>query len=152
MFGMAKEGVYVDDNFTGVDPSLIHRFYGVEGRKVTRPRGRTGAGHDGVDNVLDARIAEDQAENVLHEAVYVPTYPNPFTSQAGFAKFEQVLAEVQQEGVVPQIVASTVYKPMEELKVGKRVVKISLPPSVWRPRLIQWCQAVQVMSGVLALE
>lgn len=64
--------------------------------------------------------------------------------------FEQILAELKNEGAVPTIATEDGFNELESLKVGKRTIQVTLPTQIWHPRVVLWCQALQLMVTILS--
>ncbi|KAG8913221.1 hypothetical protein FRC01_004663 [Tulasnella sp. 417] len=169
LIGQALHGIYVDDRFHGVHADLIQKYYGRDEVSSQHPPDHTGAGYTrdefGEDNnghmpaeaeepfspsnLAEARIAADQKRHLRHDAVPVPKGSCPFESQSELDLFDHVLTQLKQEGAIPAIAARSGFNELEALKVGKRTIQITLPVGIWHPRVVLWCQGLQVMTTIL---
>lgn len=170
LIGQALHGVYVDDHFCGVHADVIQKYYGRDEVTSRAPTGHTGAGYTRDDfgeeyesqvsaeseapfspsNATEAQIAADQKRHLRHDAVPVPKGSCPFQSQSELEMFDHILGQLKQEGAIPAIAARSRFNEQEPLKVGKRTIQITLPIQVWHPKVVLWCQALQVMTTILA--
>jgi hypothetical protein len=160
LLGQASLGIY-EDEFQGICPAALQRYYGIYGREVVRRRNQTGAGHpsDEVDesdedSVID-RIEQDQANDVQHDAVEVPDADTPFQNEEDENMFFETLEEVVIEGIVPE--GYNLHEGEDEydentseyLRVGRRRehhVEISLADPIWRTRSTLWSQAASILD------
>ncbi|KAG2108333.1 hypothetical protein BD769DRAFT_1294457, partial [Suillus cothurnatus] len=107
LLGQASLGIY-EDEFQGICPAALQRYYGIYGREVVCHHNQTGAGHpsDEVDesdedSVID-HIEQDQANDVQHDAVEVPDADTPFQNKEDENMFFETLEEVVIEGIVSE--------------------------------------------------
>jgi hypothetical protein len=157
------QGVYIDedDEFEGVHPDLLNRYYGTDGPGIRRQQGQTGAGHpaDGEDSVnlvedIGARVASDQEANVRHDPVDVAGHSSPFESDI-LDHFYRALDDVCEHNLVPDHLGVSAdewpngYPTHETITTGMRSGKrlsVALPLDIWWPRAILWAQGLRVMQ------
>jgi len=111
-----------------VHPDIVNRYYGVDGHRLVRGPGQTGAGHadaeefwvdeedsdmedngggsetievDNEDYLQDC-IAKDQERNIRHPAIKVARHANPFESHADEDQFFGALDEVTKAHLIPE--------------------------------------------------
>ncbi|KAL1660010.1 hypothetical protein GGG16DRAFT_58163, partial [Schizophyllum commune] len=161
ILGQTEGGVYVDD-YQGVHPDVLQEFHGVEGRRLTRQPGQTGAGHSVQDmpaallSEIADQIAESQSRNIRHPAVKVPRQSPPFDENTAATLFKPVLDTLIAEGRLPSGMYvrpdewdEEGYPEYEEIPVGRGrsgKLRIPLPADVWLSRAELWCRAVTAMS------
>ncbi|KAL1675506.1 hypothetical protein EV122DRAFT_218387, partial [Schizophyllum commune] len=146
----------------GVHPDLLQEFYGVEGRRLRRQPGQTGAGHSVkdvpaalLDEIAD-QIAESQRSNIRHPPVRVPRHSPPFDEEIVATAFGPALETLTAEETLPagMYIRSDEwdgegYPDHGEISVGRgrsRTLRVPLPHDVWFPRAALWCRAVNLMS------
>ncbi|KAG1908800.1 uncharacterized protein F5891DRAFT_937297 [Suillus fuscotomentosus] len=105
LLGQALLGIY-EDEFEGIHPATLQRYYGIHGRETIRHLNQTGAGHpnDELENEEDGvihRIEQDQENNVQHDAIDVPDGNTPFLNEDDENIFFEILDEVITEGTIP---------------------------------------------------
>src|ERR1700679_384542 len=105
LLGQASLGIY-EDEFEGIHPATLQRYYGIHGRETIRRLNQTGAGHpnDELENEEDGvihRIEQDQANDVQHDAIEVPDGNTPFLNEDDENIFFEILDEVITEGTIP---------------------------------------------------
>ncbi|KAG1906383.1 uncharacterized protein F5891DRAFT_975775 [Suillus fuscotomentosus] len=107
LLGQASLGIY-EDEFEGICPTVLQRYYGIHGREVVCHRNQTGAGHPSdeadepaEDDIID-RIEQEQANDVQHDAVEVPDSNTPFRNEEDESMFFEILEAVVMEGIVPE--------------------------------------------------
>ncbi|KAI0309605.1 hypothetical protein OF83DRAFT_1037373, partial [Amylostereum chailletii] len=100
---------------------------------------------------IPARIIVDQQPNIRHEPIDVPDNASPFSSQEAENIFWQALQEVRESGSIPEDMGLDLegYPTEEELSVARRRIVIPLPLNPWYERAVYWCQALDVMYGLL---
>ncbi|KAJ7732233.1 hypothetical protein DFH07DRAFT_755339, partial [Mycena maculata] len=168
--GQVKDGIYVDE-VAGIHPDVLNQYYGVHGPEVQRRPGETGAGQLPDEDVpapdlgdmdeldwedLDDRVEAAQESNFHHEAVAVPKYANPFTSDETLHTFHQALAIADAQGVVPEGYGllpdeweDGTYPSFETLKSGRRggkELQVPLPDFIWRPRAEMWGRGLEILN------
>lgn len=159
LLGQALLGIY-EDEFEGIHPATLQRYYGIDRRETIRHLNQTGAGHPNdkleneEDGVIDC-IEQNQANNVLHDAIEVPDGNTPFLNEEDENVFFGILDEVITEGIIP--VGYNLQEgeddydenTTEHLRVGRRreiYVEVSLADPIWRTRSMLWAQAVSVLE------
>lgn len=160
----AEQGVYLneDDEFDGVHPDLLDRYYGADGPIVHRQPGQTGAGHEGdiadergIAEEVGARIGLDQQANVRHAAVDAPNDSCPFVSVEAIDLFYQALTEAEDQDIIPNHLMVTAeewpdgYPTHELITTGTRSGKklsVALPYDIWWPRAVVWARALRIMQ------
>lgn len=110
---------------------------------------------------LPQLIAAEHDSHFHHKPVRVPKHASPFSSATLHDTFHQALAQVQEAGHIPEGFGilpdewdDDQYPSHEIIRSGRQGTKelrIPLPDFVWRPRAIQWCQALDVMTRLLEL-
>jgi hypothetical protein len=156
--GKLQEGSYVDE-CDGVHPDTLQQFYGVRGNESSRQHGQTGAGHLEEDEQhleeIAALVGDAIHDNVRHEAVETPDSDCPFDSEEICQVFEQTLAEIKGNrilptdyGIFPEEWETSEYPTQENLVVGKKDTVIMLPEHIWRPHAELWCQALYVLTYI----
>ena len=150
----------IEEDQPGVHPSILNRYYGIEGLRLRRCPGQTGAGHEDGDvhtdasNDLASSIADEQQSDIRHEPIAVPAEASPFDPETE-KLFFAALCEVQQHnpipdgyGVSPNEWPSDGYPVQEFLKVGvgRKHVAIALPFDIWWRRAVKWSQGLDLMS------
>jgi hypothetical protein len=161
LLGEAKQGVYLDDTFRGVHASLISEYYGINGQPIKRRRGGAGStpNDPDVDVPYEAETLANtheipdtiaaHSENVRHLAATPASSRNPFENQKHCDDFIQLLQEIRQEGIIPDVMDGHDWDPSGELKVGKSTHQMTLPRPIWEPRAVLWCQGVELMTRML---
>lgn len=101
---------------------------------------------------LSAQITAAQTTNVRHPPVGVTKALNPFdglpAQEALFHAFLQ--DELASEALPPgHGFELGEWGDTEELAVGKRMHRITLPRSVWEPRAIAWVKGLQAMTYLI---
>ncbi|KAJ7937711.1 hypothetical protein B0H13DRAFT_1447161, partial [Mycena leptocephala] len=86
------------------------------------------------------------------EPIDVPKHSSPFSTTAAEKIFQEALAVVKAEDVIPTGFGvaeaewdSGIYPKMEEIKAGRKNVKVDLPFVVWWPRAVAWAQGLELM-------
>ncbi|KAG1726325.1 hypothetical protein EDB19DRAFT_1643563 [Suillus lakei] len=166
LLGQASLGIY-EDEFEGICPTVLQRYYGIHGREVVRHRNQTGAGHpsdeadEPEEDDIIGRIEQEQANDVQHDAVEVPDSNTPFRNEEDESMFFETLEEVVMEGIVPEgynlCEGEDKYdeNTSEYLRVGRRRehhVEISLADPIWRTRSTLWAQASSILDHFEANE
>jgi hypothetical protein len=170
--GQLTEGVYRHDPLDGIHPDAINRYYGVEGRRLRRPRNQTGAGisedepedNDGdaqpsEEEQLENRIEADLAQNIRHEPVKVAQHRSPFKDEDLQQHFLSLLEALFAEpGVLPEDYGvledeweEEDYPEIEVFRPGTKgkVLTVILPRDDWFPRAVRWAQALDLMTRIL---
>ncbi|KAG1863030.1 hypothetical protein F4604DRAFT_1587213, partial [Suillus subluteus] len=166
--GQMQFGVYQDD-CEGVHPDVIEEHYGVHGPTTTRRQHQSGAGHpideeesDNEEEPLNMvqAINNQQRHQIHHEAISVPLQINPFINDETRRQFSATLIEVIAEDITLcdcRLAANEwegdEYPIFEAIPVGRRGSKelhVSLAEPSWFNRARLWCQALLVLSYVLA--
>ncbi|KAG1722056.1 hypothetical protein EDB19DRAFT_1646053, partial [Suillus lakei] len=176
LMGQLEHGLYADD-CEGVHPDIIRQYYGTAGKPIHCAPHQTGAGHpsdEEWEDVNDAEdidtedlqelpqlIAADHDAHFHHKSVRVPKHASPFSSATLHDTFCQALAQVREAehipdgfGILPHEWDDDEYPSHEIIQSGRQGTKelrIPLPDFIWRPRAIQWCQALDVMVRLLEL-
>ncbi|KAG1864580.1 hypothetical protein C8R48DRAFT_601657, partial [Suillus tomentosus] len=160
LLGQASLGVY-EDEFQGIRPAVLQRYYGIYGREMIHHHNQTGAGHpiDKVDesdedSIID-RIEQDQANAVQHDAVEVPDGDAPFQNEENENMFFEILEEIVMEGIVPEGYNlqegedENDENTSEYLRVGRQRehhVEVSLADPIWRTHSTLWAQAASILD------
>lgn len=171
--GQLDNGMYASDPMDSVHPDTLERYYGVEGDQRVRRPGQTGAGHPGdeeqdesdawVDepDELANAVAEDLAHNIRHPPIKVARHRNPFQSAVIEANFFRALAEIVQQGIVPDGYGvlqeeweDRTYPAAEAINPGTRgkQIIVALPHDIWLPRAVYFAQALDAMTRSLVFE
>ncbi|KAG1726809.1 uncharacterized protein EDB91DRAFT_1254183 [Suillus paluster] len=160
LLGQASLGVY-EDEFEGIHPAILQRYYGIHGRELVRGRNQTGAGHpndeldESDEDSIIGRIERDQANDVQHDAVEVADGNTPFQNEEDENSFFEILEEVVMDGIVPEGYnlqeGEDEYdeNTTEHLRVGRQrenYVEVSLADPIWRTRSTLWAQAASVLG------
>jgi hypothetical protein len=152
MHGKYKDAV--DD----LDPSTLHQYYGVTRTKPPRKEGETGAGHDDYEEDSETgielkgianTIGRGQQKQVRHPAIDVPNTSCPFTNDIESEVFFTSLDEVKTTNRIPAGFGLTEpYEPVETFRTGRarKNLAIPLPHDVWFPRILLWCQALDLLK------
>ena len=171
------EGVYAEDPYEDVHPSLLSQYLGVFGHTVVPLAGQTGAGHpedeanpsededgfngedeDALLEQLENSIAGDVQSNIRHEPIKVARSHNPFDIAEDEATFHNLLQAAQQDtympagyGILPEEWPDVVYPEQENLRIGVRgsQLRVHLPAEVWYRRAVVWAQGLDIMSRML---
>ncbi|KAJ7588356.1 hypothetical protein C8J56DRAFT_785861, partial [Mycena floridula] len=177
--GQTEHGVYHDDYSDTAPSVLEHYYGTSRGSVRRRPdqtgAGHPPDEESGDDEVvsnssdvnasgsasndLAQQVAKDHDFNFLHEAVDTPRRVNPFRDPIIRRLFEDALTTITQSGHVPAEFGirpeeweDGVYPTYEILHSGRRGTKelrISLPDEIWRPRAVQWVQALDIMTQLI---
>ncbi|KAJ6477070.1 hypothetical protein C8R45DRAFT_833675, partial [Mycena sanguinolenta] len=174
--GKVTEGVYRDDPLDGIHPDAINRYYGVEGRRLRRPRNQTGAGTTADDEPddpedeneqvqaseeerLENQIEGDLAHNIRHQPVKVAKYRSPFKDEELEQHFlEQLQALLSDAVVLPKDYGvleeewdEEDYPEIEVFRPGTKGKELSiiLPRDIWFPRAVRWAQGLDLLSRCL---
>ncbi|KAG1750321.1 uncharacterized protein EDB91DRAFT_1046232 [Suillus paluster] len=160
LLGQASLGIY-EDEFEGIHPAILQRYYGIHGRELVHGRNQTGAGHpndesdESDEDSIIGRIERDQANDVQHDAVEVADGNTPFQNEEDENSFFEILEEVVMDGIVPEGYnlqeGEDEYdeNTTEHLRVGRRrenYVEVSLADPIWRTRSTLWAQAASVLG------
>lgn len=168
-------GVYVEDDCSGLSVDLIEQFYGVTADLPQRHAGQSGAGHPPEENsdVADEEnepagsvednscmdeLAQTQDENVRHDAIPVAEHRSPFDlTQEAF--FDALLDAAFSGHVIPDgyglsdgELASEPWNQFQDIGVGRKRAShlcVELPVAVWLPRARQWVQALEIMNHLV---
>ncbi|KAI6001046.1 hypothetical protein F5J12DRAFT_713658 [Pisolithus orientalis] len=160
-------GEYYDE-YEGIHPLTIERYYGVHGHVRVRRNGQTGAGHcpdeepeaddeeiaTNEHNGILRRVGADLQEQVRHEAVEVPGKGSPFACVKDEAEFWSVLDRVVIEDITPAGYGDDHGSEGDESteehiaigRQGTRFVTVSLAEPIWARRAKTWCQALAVLT------
>jgi hypothetical protein len=204
MMGRLRNGVYTEpkvDELARVSESVINKYYGVEGRRKTRLRGQTGAGHDPEEDVdepesteeivgeladeeqedamdIDERAAPLRTEDAMDiDEVPEPTpleqeihlhisrntnkkpapiaaHRRPFASAEEVQRFVDLVMQVEgAQYQVPErygLGERSKWRPIHDIPLGKsKILSMSLPQSVWKPRALFWARALEVLNHVM---
>ncbi|KAJ7245205.1 hypothetical protein C8J57DRAFT_1438317 [Mycena rebaudengoi] len=130
----------VEEDQPGVHPSVLEEFYGVE------------EDHDDEWEGVDDLIADEQANDIRHEAVEVPSNGSPFSPELQ-AVFFDALQEVQAQEIIPEDFGLLLdsYPTTETIHLGRGGKKITvvLPLDIWLPRALAWAQGLELMNGLI---
>ncbi|KAF9246834.1 hypothetical protein BU15DRAFT_69696 [Melanogaster broomeanus] len=166
--GQLEHGLYMEDEIT-LHPGVLNHYYGSNEHQHEDNSEGSDADWEDLEDEGDAghhadlpsRIAEEQAVQFLHEAAEVPGQTNPFDHQDLENTFMQALNVVQELGHIPSEFGireeewdQDGYSEMETIKSGRRGRReliVELPHSIWYPRSVRWCQALEVISQTLTL-
>lgn len=169
--GQVENGVYVGD-YEDVHPTVLERYYGVDGPVSRRAPGQTGAGQLEDEDVpmpsvtaeesesdaddLDQQIEDAHAENFHHDPVPVPKHANPFSDDETMSLFHDTLSVAHDAdiippgyGLLPHEWEDGVYPTYEILKSGRRggkQLRVALPDSIWRPRAEMWGRGLAILN------
>lgn len=152
----ANEGVYLDedDEFDGVHPDLLNRYYGIDGSASRQQTDQTGAEED-ITGEVEAHVGSDQQANIRHAAIGVPDDSCPFPFAEAVDLFYQALADAEDQGVIPNHLMVTAeewpnaYPTHEIITTGAQSGKklsVALPYDIWWPRAILWARALRIMQ------
>lgn len=165
LLGQLKSGM--PDDFDGVHPEILSRYYGADRSERTLPPGQTGAGHsddedeEEVTGELDQLLSADQNRHIRHEAIPVPPGDHPFHSMATLEAFLTALSTVRAAKVVPANYGlleaewpACTYGDAEFIRLGRgrRRISVQLPFLIWWPRAVEWAQGVEIMTELLMIE
>ncbi|KAJ7254470.1 hypothetical protein C8J57DRAFT_1076161, partial [Mycena rebaudengoi] len=130
----------VEEDQPGVHPSVLEEFYGVE------------EDHDDEWEGVDDLIADEQANDIRHEAVEVPLNGSPFSPELQ-AVFFDALQEVQAQEIIPEDFGLLLdsYLTTETIHLGRggKKITIVLPLDIWLPRALAWAQGLELMNGLI---
>ncbi|KAJ7599816.1 hypothetical protein C8J56DRAFT_879593 [Mycena floridula] len=177
--GQTQLGVYIDEFSGTAPSVLEHYYGTTRGSVRRRPHQTgaghpadeessdeeiTGDSSDSDSSAsrsadLADQIAEDHDSNFLHDAVDTPRRVNPFPEPTVRRIFEDALATITGAGhvpagfgILPDEWEDGEYPSFEILRSGRRGTKelrISLPDTIWRPRAVQWVQALDIMTQLI---
>ena len=146
-----EHGVY--DQADGVDPTLLHRYYGASGLSTNEDEndGSTPGAEEDEESQRDiARIIMDaQSHNIRHEAAAVARNSSPFQDQQDAYVFTLALEAVLNLAAFPAgFGLNEEYQSFEAYKTGRsaKPLIIPLPYSVWFPRIIVWCKSLDLLK------
>jgi hypothetical protein len=129
----------VEEDQPGVHPSVLEEFYGVE------------EDHDDEWEGVDDLIADEQANDIRHEAVEVPSNGSPFSPELQAVFFDAL--QVQAQEIIPEDFGLLLdsYPTMETIHLGRGGKKITvvLPLDIWLPRALAWAQGLELMNGLI---
>jgi hypothetical protein len=140
LMGMAQHGVY--DETEGVDPATLHQFYG-----VTSPV-PVASDAEPVLATIRRNVGAGQKSHVRHEAVDPPTKRCPFKSDEELSKFLNQFDRARSAAFKPNgFNLEKRYEVLETYRTGRKRKEItaSLTHNIWYPRVLCWCQGLQVM-------
>ncbi|KAJ7734734.1 hypothetical protein DFH07DRAFT_754295, partial [Mycena maculata] len=135
----------VREDQPGVHPTVLEEFYGVEEDRDREWRD------------VDEFIADDQADDVGHAAIEVPTHTSPFSPEIEYVFFN-ALEDLKTQAVIPdgyglapEELNGAPYPSRESIHLGRGGKKISiiLPLEVWWPRAVLWAQGLDLMTRIL---
>lgn len=103
---------------------------------------------------LAEHVKDQQRSNLQHNGMPVLRNVNPFVNEDIFDHFCATLKEVittdaEPEGYGVDRIDSLNQSPMEQLIYGRgerKELVITLTPSVWKPHIRLWCQAVCLLE------
>ena len=174
--GHLKHGFYVQNGLS-LHPDVLAHYYGPSSAMSQSQQSQTEINSNGqnsdeewkdVEDIeagsvpytdLPSLIAEEQAPQFLHKATKVPKHTNPFNHEDLEDVFKQALSEVQRLNHIPfelgvreEEWGDEGYPEIEIIpsRRNKELV-VQLPHSVWYPRAVCWCQALEVLGHTLAL-
>lgn len=177
--GQSTEGIYAEDPYANVHPSVLVQYYGVHGAPAIHLGNQTGAGHpedeDAVEEdedmewededvlleELENTVADHVESNIRHPPVKVARALSPFQAAADEVQFRELLQAAQEEeylpvgyGIAPEEWAGDVYPERETLRIGTRGISLTvdLPPEVWYPRALMWAQGLDLLTRMLDVE
>ncbi|TDL30236.1 hypothetical protein BD410DRAFT_709365, partial [Rickenella mellea] len=150
-----QQGIHKDE-FDGIHPDLLNRYYGIHGRPDHCDYGQTGAGHPEDDTQEAEDIAADQNVHIRHDPIEVPedACPPSLRSREEMARFRDILQELQRMEVVPsglgvseQEWGNDGYPDIEVIKSGRggKELHVQLPFVIWWPRAVRWAQGLELM-------
>lgn len=168
--GQTESGVYFHDEFDGVRPSTLEKYYGTTRRRVHRAPHQTGAGNppeeedsenEGEDDYegLGDRVAADQQHHIRHEPSDVPMTECPFNEEmetifyAGLTEAERIGLLPADYGVQQEEWEDGEYPTFEHIKTGqkRKEIRVSLPDVIWRRRAERWVRGLDCMLQLLYL-
>jgi hypothetical protein len=129
----------VDEDQPGVHPTILEEYYGVQ---------------EDLDEEwedIDDLIATDQASDVRHEAIDVPSHDSPFSPEME-AVFLGALETVKAQNIIPEgfnldLVNYPLHESIHLGRGGKRI-SVILPLDIWWPRALLWAQGLDLMTRI----
>lgn len=100
---------------------------------------------------MHRRIGEGQETQIRHEATDVPEGVSPFASELEEKAFVMAMKDLNDRKLVPEgFRLSENYVSNETFFTGhaKNGLTIPLPYERWYPRIIEWCQALDLMTRI----
>lgn len=85
-----------DDEFEGVNPILLSRYYGIDGNPQRRSAGQTGAGHYDADSDVESGLEDETESN--HESGISPSESSESEDNT-FGELDEHLASDQQRHI-----------------------------------------------------
>ncbi|KAF9016757.1 hypothetical protein BDZ89DRAFT_961624, partial [Hymenopellis radicata] len=161
LLGRTEHGEYVD-NFADVHPDILQRYYGTDDDQEEQRGSGSGAGSsshaDYDDNNLTERILDDQTGNVRHDPIEPPANNSPFMNNPALEDLLlRMIEDPDSENIMPPGFGvleteweDATYPTFQTIKMrGGKFLDVPLPPSVWWPRTVRWCQALAYMLLLL---
>lgn len=154
LLGQTKYGVY--DQADATDSALLHCYYGAgmpspDGANDTHPTSNenTEDGQRQHQRDIAEIIADAQSHNIQHEAAEVAGNSLPFDDERDLHAFALALEAAIDSNAYPAgFHLNEEYELFEAYKTGRstKSLVIPLPYSIWFPRIIVWCQALDLLK------
>lgn len=154
LLGQTAHGIIdPSDNLTLEE---LYTYYGTTYSKLSRRSGESGAGHDDAEENEPVEIARSakiigigQENQVRHPPAMVPRASCPFESMEDIHLFWDALDIIRARKSIPQgFMLDKLYESTETFSTGrcKNGLTVPLDYEVWYPRILLWCQALDLLK------
>ncbi|KAJ7571931.1 hypothetical protein C8J56DRAFT_810197, partial [Mycena floridula] len=112
-----------------------------------------------MEDDIAQQIAEENQSNFHAKAVKAPRHRNPFSSEHESELFRRTSSALNESGYIPESYNlrpeewdEDGYPAFEIIRTGRtstKELRVSLPDEIWRPRALQWVQALDIMTAII---
>ena len=100
---------------------------------------------------LTSKIAKGQETHVRHPPVEAASNRSPFRSTLELEAFQLALQQVTSKNLRPAYLGLELpYEPAETFYTGRsrKGLTVPLPYDVWFPRILLWCQSIDLVTRI----
>lgn len=109
------------------------------------------AGVNGDVQSITSKISKGQEIHVRHPPIEAARCKSPFRSTLELDAFQQALQQVESMDLRPAYLGLDLpYAPSETFCTGRSRggITVPLPYDVWYPRILLWCQAIDLVTRI----
>lgn len=147
----------VEEDQPGIHPNVLNEYYGADQPDWATLMAFTDASNPQEEIEVNARIAEDQANDIRHPGANVPPESSPFTTVQESIFFDALNETVRLNimpngyGVAQQEWPRGEYPTWESVCVRSswKTINVELPFDICWPQAVKWVQGLDCMTQLM---